>query len=153
MIFSSTSMFTSSMNLAASLTWLSRSVFGGLVHTSLAGTEKVSWHFPPSKWAPQTQVFGVSRGIFLTNFCNPFLRYYSFTGSRWKDSRPHTALALLHPPLPSTPERRRLNNCTSSPLKKAPFAQISLVCAFWHKTRSTRGHPVTKKSRTLTEIC
>ena len=33
---------------------------------------KVSWRFPPSKWAPQTQVFCANGSIFPTNLHNPF---------------------------------------------------------------------------------
>ena len=37
--------------------------------------------------------------------------------------------------------------------KDAPFAQFFNVCAFWHVTRGTCGHRVTKKRRTPKEIC
>ena len=114
MMFSSTSMSTSSRNLAAWLTWLNCSFFADLDHATLAGTVKETWHFPPSKWAPLTQVFGVSGGIFQRIFTIHSLRCYSFAGSRWTDSSPLTVLASLHPPLPLTPQRRRSNNCTSA---------------------------------------
>ena len=80
---------------------------------------KVSWRFPPSKWAPQTQVFCVSGVFFRQIFTIHSLRCSSFARNRWKDSSPRTVLAFLHPPLPSTPQRRRLTNCTSS-LGKTP---------------------------------
>ena len=37
--------------------------------------------------------------------------------------------------------------------KDAPIAQFFHVCAFWHVTRGTWGHRVTKKRRTPKEIC
>ena len=120
--------------------------FTGLVHTSLAGTEKVSWHFPPSKWAPQTWVFGASGVFFRRTFTIHSLRCYSSAGSRWKDSSPLTVLALLHPPLPSTPQRRCLKNCTSS-LGKIPHLQFfSSLCLLARNKRHVRASCQEEKS-------
>ena len=72
----------------------SSALFRRLSPQNLAGTVKVSWHFPPSKWAPQTWVFGVSGVFFRRIFTIHSLPCYSFAGSRWKDSSPHTVLAF-----------------------------------------------------------
>ena len=81
------------------------------------------------------------------------LRCSSFARNRRKDSSPRTALGFLHPILPSTPQRRRLTSCTSSLGKTPHLHNFFHVCAFWHVTRGTWGHRVTKKRRTPKEIC
>ena len=138
---------------AACLTWLNRSFFAGLVHTNLAGKEKcldVSLHRSGHHGHRCFVLMGV---FFRQIFTIHSLRCSSFARNRWKDSSLRTALAFLHPPLPSTPQRRRLTSCTSSLGKTPHLHNFFHVCAFWHVTRGTWGHRVTKKRRTPKEIC
>ena len=98
-----------------------------------------------------TQVCCVS-GVFPQQIFTIHSLRCSFARNRWKDSSPRTVLAFLYPRLPSTPQRRRLTNCTSALGKTPHLHNFFHVCACWHVTRGTRGHRVTKKRRTPQEI-
>ena len=68
-------------------------------------------------------------GVFFPNLHN---RFPALLFLRWEPVErqfPTYSTAALHPPLPSTPQRRRLNNCTSSFGKRTHLHTFFLVCA------------------------
>ena len=92
-------------------------------------------------------------GIFPTNLHNPFPALFFLRQEPVKRQFPTYSTGVFASSSPINSTKTSFDQLHIFTRKGAPFAQFFHVCAFWHVTRGTWGHRVTKKRRTPKEIC
>ena len=91
--------------------------------------------------------------FFRQNLHNPFPALFFLRQELVKRQFPTYSTGVFASSSPINSTKTSFDQLYIFTRKAAPFAQFFHVCAFWHVTRGTRGHRVTKKRRPLKEIC